>query len=133
MHHAAPLPEFIYALWGGAAIVLLVFGGLVVRGTVNRNVSSFEAALTPFALPTAIMAFIALVVSGIGALLLATVSIASQYIPAPAEHGAEPVKWVTIPSVVVALALALAVLGICSWLAGKPEGGRSHGDGQHTH
>lgn len=129
MHEAAELPGFVYMLWPAAILALLLSGGLVVRGTVKREISPLEAALIPFAIPAAVLSFIALIVSGIGSLLLVVTQIAATMIPIPEGHAV--VKWHTIPAVITALGLALLVLLACSVLAGQSDSSQQHAGHGH--
>ena len=67
---AIPLPEFTPMLWALGAGLFIVCGLIIVRGNRGGEVSTIEAALTPFALPLCLVGLITLGISGIGSLLL---------------------------------------------------------------
>ncbi|GEM_PF-6967211 len=65
------IPEFVVPMWIGSVVVLVVCAALLVRGSRGGEVSAIETLLTPFAMPLGVSALLALVISGIGSLLLA--------------------------------------------------------------
>jgi hypothetical protein len=67
---SAAVPVFVPLLWTVAAVALVVCAAILIRGSRGGDVSAIEKLLTPFAMPLGALAFIALMISGIGSLLL---------------------------------------------------------------
>jgi hypothetical protein len=127
MHPDDVLPTFVMPLWIGS-IVALILGGWVILQASPR--SRRALALLPFAIPMVLMATIALVVSGIGSILLLVRSAVEAGGYAGAEHGEAGLSPGAGAAIGVALVMALVILIGSAVLASKPEAGAPQG---HPH
>ncbi len=118
MHPNDVLPTFVMPLWIGS-IVALILGGWVILQASPK--SRRAMALLPFAIPLVLMSIIALVVSGIGSILLLVRSAVEGGGHAVAEHGETGLSPGAGAAIGVALVMALVILIGSAVLASKPE------------
>ncbi len=104
------IPEFVFPMWIGSVVVLVACAALLVRGSRGGEVSAIETLLTPFAMPLGVLALLALIISGIGTLLLA-VAAGGKLIP-----------------VFVATGLTIGIMVVAGVISG---GGQSAGNHSH--
>ena len=115
------IPAFVLPMWGGAIVALIISLGIVLGARPHPEPRGAMAFLLPFAIPTALVCIIILIVSGIGSLLILAHAILNA-----GAHMEGEITPGSGAAIAIALILTLVVLLGSAVLASRPEDQARH-------